>query len=231
MDKKLLCGNEVVESIKRHSLVELKLFYNMIYYYKAQEQFGEYDEDYNGEENYIPLDRLKIILGKKLSEGMIIDLIEGIPREIKLKRYAGCKTGFVSIYSYVFYDTLQQCLFYKLNEDFIDLIGETISHFTELELNEFATLRSTYSQRLYELYKQYVGADGKIGQGNYNMTRKYFYDYFNVSEETNISEVIRIGIDKGIEELKNKCNYYIEYEKKKKGNKITHIHFKFRQGA
>lgn len=231
MDKKLLCGNEVVESIKKHSLIELKLFYNMIYYYKAQEQFGEYDEDYNGEENYIPLDKLKMILGKKLSEGMIIDLIEGLPREIKLKRYAGCKTGFISIYSYVFYDAFQQCLIYKLNEDFIDLIGEAISHFTELELNEFATLRSTYSQRLYELYKQYAGADGKIGQGNYNMPRKYFYDYFNVSEETNISEVIRIGIDKGIEELKNKCNYYIEYEKKKKGNKITHIHFKFRQGA
>ena len=59
------------------------------------------------------------------------------------------------------------------------------------------------------------------------MPREYFYDYFNVSEETNISEVIRIGIDKGIEELKKKCNYHIEYEKKKKGNKITHIHFKF----
>lgn len=227
MDKKLLCGNEVIESIKRHSLVELKLFYNMIYYYKVNEQFGEYDEEYDSENNYIPLDRLKNILGKKLSESMIIDLIETLPREIKLKKYAGCKTGFISIYSYVYYDSFHQCLFYKLNEDFIDLIGDAISHFTELELNEFGSLRSTYSQRLYELYKQYAGSEGKIGQGNYNMPREYFYDYFNVSEETNISEVIRIGIDKGIEELKKKCNYHIEYEKKKKGNKITHIHFKF----
>ena len=229
--KILLCGNDIVESIKKHSLLELKLFYNMIYYHKAMTKFWSEDCDYNAGYVEIPLSKLKDILGRKLSESMIIALIDGLPREIKLKNLKGQNIGFVSIYKYVRYDEFEQILWFELNDTFVELIGYNISNFTELELNEFSRLKSTYSQRLYEMYKQYSGADGKQGQGNYNMPRAYFYDYFNVSETTNISEVLRIGIDKGIKELKEKCNFNIEYEKKKKGNSITHIQFKFKKAG
>lgn len=225
--KKLFCGNEIIESIKPHNLIELKLFYNMLYYYNSNEKYNLDEFEMCDYEVTLTLQDLKKILGSRYSENEIEQTIDVLPREIRLKKAASNKVGFISVYDYVLYDYEEHEMKYKLNNTFLELAEYTLNKFTALELNEFATLRSTYSQRLYELYKQYTGHEEQKGQNNYNMPIAYLYDYFNVDAKNNISEVLRFGIDAAIKELDKKTGAKISYIKTKRGNRITHIHFVF----
>lgn len=210
----LYCGNEIIGSIKTHNLIQLKLFYNMLYWEREEQiKTNEINEGV-----MVELYTLKKILGRRYSENEIEELIHSLPKEIEL---CGKLKGFISIYDYVVYNPSYKLLEYRFNHTFMEYADINFMGFSILELNEFARLRSRYSQRLYELYKHYE----KLS--NYNMRVETLYKYFNIPGTTNISEVARIGLNPAIKELDEKLGIKVRYDKTKKGNEITHLHFKF----
>lgn len=229
----LLCSNDLTQSIKEHNLVEHKLFYNMYYYFRLREKLSKNEngtiDGYNQEEKEVYLDyyTLKKLLGKRYSKNEIQGIIHRLPNQIRIK---GKSNGFVSIYEYVIMNE-EGDLEYKYTDTFMEFASCEIpvkKPHTALDLNEMIGLRRTYSQRLYELYKQYSSNAGEIGQGNFKMTRGYLYEFFNVPSTMKISEVIRQGIIPAIEELNSSLGIKIPEPKIiKKGRTITHIHFHF----
>lgn len=231
----LLCSNDLVQSIKTHKLVEHKLFYHLYYYFKLRKDLTDKEigtiDGYDPYDNIVYLDiyTTKKILGKRYSKAELKELIEEkMPKVIKPKN----EIGFISIFTYIKviegYDGWE--IEYKFTDEFIELASFEIPFekpHTALYLDEMLELESKYSQRLYEVYKQYSSNAGKKGQGNFKMKRDYLYEFFNVPSSMRITEVLRKGIDIAIEELYDKIGAQIVYKTVKKGNKITHIHFYF----
>lgn len=234
--KILLCSNDLVQSIKTHKLVEHRLFYNLYYYYKlrrdlTEKEFGTiegYDRDSGTV--YLNGETTRMILTKKYSRSELKDLVENkLPKEIRVKD----TIGFITIFEYIYVteELGEWEIKYKFTDTFIELADFMIPikrPHTALDLNEMKQLESKYSQRLYEIYKQYSSNIGTKGQGNFKMKREYMYEYFNINENMKISEVIRQGINPARKELNEKLGYSMQEPKLiKKGNKITHIHFIF----
>lgn len=235
-DKKiLLCSNDLVESIKTHKLVEHRLFYNMYYYFKLRRDLVEKDigtiEGYDPEEGFVYLDAktTKMILSKNYSKAELKELIEvKLPKVLRKKN----EIGFISIFEYirVTEEFGEWEIEYKFTDEFIKLADFMIPvkrPHTALDLNEMKQLESKYSQRLYEIYKQYASNEGEKGQGNFKMKRDYLYEFFDIPSKTRITEVIRQFIIPAIDELYRLFKIRIGYKVIKSGRIITHIHFFF----
>lgn len=230
--RKVICSNDLVQSIKEHNLVEHRLFYDLYRHRVIQEMINHEEYDSLNGVAYISFDKIKDILGKRYSRNELLELINNSPKEVRIK---GNVDGFISIYEFMIIDEFGD-IEYKYTDKFEEFASYTFPKkkpHTTLMLNELEQLNKTYSQRLYEVYKQYSGNLGQKGQNNYLMPIKYLYEFFGITDEfgqprnIRISEVLRVGIDPAIKEIHDKLQIPITYKKIKKGNKITHIHFYF----
>ena len=114
----------------------------------------------------------------------------------------------------------QKTILIKINEDFKFLFNKFISNFTRFELNEFISLKSSYSKEIYRRLKQFKHT------GMWKVQIDNFRELLNIPEKYRISEIDKKVFKISIEEL-NKYFDNFEIIKIKKGRKIEYIQFKF----
>ena len=114
----------------------------------------------------------------------------------------------------------QKTILIKINEDFKFLLNKFISNFTRFELNEFISLKSSYSKEIYRRLKQFKHT------GMWKVQIDNFRELLNIPEKYRISEIDKKVFKISIEEL-NKYFDNFEIIKIKKGRKIEYIQFKF----
>ena len=114
----------------------------------------------------------------------------------------------------------QKTILIKINEDFKFLLNKFISNFTRFELNEFISLKSSYSKEIYRRLKQFKHT------GIWKVRIDNFRKLLNIPEKYRISEIDKKVFKISIEEL-NKYFDNFEIIKIKKGRKIEYIEFKF----
>ena len=114
----------------------------------------------------------------------------------------------------------QKTILIKINEDFKFLLNKFISNFTRFELNEFISLKSSYSKEIYRRLKQFKHT------GMWKVQIDNFRELLNIPEKYRISEIDKKVFKISIEEL-NKYFDNFEIIKIKKGRKIEYLEFKF----
>ena len=114
----------------------------------------------------------------------------------------------------------QKTILIKINEDFKFLLNKFISNFTRFELNEFISLKSSYSKEIYRRLKQFKHT------GMWKVQIDNFRELLNIPEKYRISEIDKKVFKISIEEL---SKYFDNFEiiKIKKGRKIEYLEFKF----
>ena len=109
-----------------------------------------------------------------------------------------------------------------VNEKFKYVLNEITQNFTKFELEEFTSLRSSYSKTAYRLLKQYRKTGYVI------FTIEQFRELFCVPKSYQICDIDRNVISIVNRELLNHFkSLKIKKLKAKKGRKITHIEFIF----
>lgn len=218
MNRKLICSNEVIDYVKKYSPIELKMFYNMLYCYKEQKLYKNKNIE-DDEIVCIELYDLKNYLGyKHLATTDVKALIFNMPKSIYSKD--GCT--YISIFDFIQYDIYTNEIRYKICDSFKPYLNDVISDFTVLELGELASLRSKYSQRLFEF------ASKNKNLASYLMKIDEFKDYFQIPSTYamgNIDQKILIPM---VKDVNDNTSINIEISKMKNKNKITHILFKFK---
>ena len=114
----------------------------------------------------------------------------------------------------------QKTILIKINEEFKFLLNKFINNFTRFELNEFISLKSSYSKEIYRRLKQFKHT------GIWKVRIDNFRKLLNIPEKYRISEIDKKVFKISIEEL-NKYFDNFEIIKIKKGRKIEYIEFKF----
>ncbi|WP_304178511.1 replication initiation protein [Leptotrichia trevisanii] len=114
----------------------------------------------------------------------------------------------------------QKTILIKINEEFKFLLNKFINNFTRFELNEFISLKSSYSKEIYRRLKQFKHT------GIWKVQIDNFRELLNIPEKYRISEIDKKVLKISIEEL-NKYFDNFEIIKIKKGRKIEYLEFKF----
>lgn len=219
INKKLICSNKIIDSVKKYEPIQLKLFYGMLYKFKESVNLQNIDKD---EEMVIDLKEIKKISGKQhCTEYYLKSMIDNMPKEVKFINKN--EYGFVSVFKYVKYDFEEESLKFILNDFFADLLTETLETYSIIEFKDLTMLRAKYSQRLYELARRY------IKQGEYLMKIDYFKEYFEVPTSYRICHLDQKILKPSIKDLNKNTSIICKAEKKKKGRNVTHILFKFRK--
>ena len=109
-----------------------------------------------------------------------------------------------------------------VNEKFKYILNEITQNFTKFELEEFTSLRSSYSKTAYRLLKQYRKTGYVI------FTINQFRELFCIPKSYQVCDIDRNVISIVNRELSNHFKgLIIKKIKAKKGRKITHIEFTF----
>lgn len=110
----------------------------------------------------------------------------------------------------------------SVNKDFTFILNELTSEFTQFELQEFTSLKSSYSKTMYRLLKQYKST------GYYTVQTEKFRELLDIPDSYRMSDINR-QIFKPIEkELSQFFDpFQIKKIKAKKGNKIERLEFYF----
>jgi plasmid replication initiation protein len=93
--------------------------------------------------------------------------------------------------------------------------------FSKLNLNELLKLKTTYSQRMYELSLKFVN------QGKYLMPIEDFKTFFNVPKCYKFCDINKNILIPAIKDINKNISLKVDYEKIKKRKSITHIYFTF----
>lgn len=114
----------------------------------------------------------------------------------------------------------QKTILIKINEEFKFLLNKFINNFTRFELNEFISLKSSYSKEVYRRLKQFKHT------GIWKIHIDNFRELLNIPEKYRISEIDKKVLKISSEEL-NKYFDNFEIIKIKRGRKIEYLEFKF----
>lgn len=216
--RKLICQNDLIDSIKRYAPIELKVFYNMLYCYK--DQFN-YKPDLQDEEcTYMEIYKLNGYLGKKnLSQKEIIDIIVNLPKGINSKD----KKKYISVFESIVYDEEEDEIVYKITDTFKPFVDDVIKKFTVLELKSLSNLSSSYSLRMFEFISKNKGLDF------YKMPIEDFRKYFKIPKTYTMCNIDQRVVNPCIIDINTKTNLKVKIEKVKSKNRVTHILFKFKE--
>lgn len=101
--------------------------------------------------------------------------------------------------------------------------------FTEYQMKQVATLRSTYSWRLLELLMQFAGKDKKTPSGTVLIEISDFHHAMEAapSQRSNFGELRRRIIEPAIKELTQKDDWLIDWKPIKRGRKVAQLQFRF----
>lgn len=222
MGKKLLCSNLIIDSLKNYNVLELRVFYNLLYIYKCKNVFNEFaDEMEKNEPFYIPKQEITSLFTKnRLTFKSIVELIENMPNKVQFVDENGRQVGFVGVFEYFIYDTEQEEFEICFTNTIIPFL-EALSNFSNIDLMDISNLSKKYSIRLYELCCRYMN------QKYYSMKIDVFKKYFAVPESYKMCEIDRSILKSSIAEIEKKTNKRIKFEKIKKGKEVTHIKFTF----
>lgn len=212
--QKLLCSNDIVQSIKNYSYNQVKLFYALLYHYKTKAVFARSNE----RQSIVNIDYLSNALSaSKLSSQRIYDLIEAMPNEITIKEKDSITR--IAVFSYISYSHLTSEIEYELNPTFKNNFLDDADCFTIINLENLYKLKSKYSQRMYELCSSY------LNQKHVLIPIETFKEHFNVPDSYKSGNIDQSILNPSIAEINEKTNLRITIEKKKKRKKITHILF------
>lgn len=221
MNKKrnLMCSNELIENVKKHNSVELKVFYNLLYAYKTatfrHSTFLEEEEEDDVEIEY-PVYQIQDYLGKKhLSLRDIKQIILDMPKII----YNKDKLGFISVFDTLNFEEDTGIIRFTLANTFKHHVGDLLQNFTMLELSQLSNLSSVYSQRLFE----FISKNRNIG--TYKMPVDEFKNFFDISPTYTMGNIGQKILDPAIRDINDLTDFNVSVKKIKVGNKITHFLF------
>lgn len=105
--------------------------------------------------------------------------------------------------------------------------------FTEYQMKQVATLRSSFSWRLLELLMQFSGADKRNPSGTVVIEIEDFHHLMEAAESqrTNFGELRRRVIEPAIKELTVKDGWLIDFKPIKAGRKVAKLQFRFARSA
>lgn len=219
-EKKLLCDNIIVDSIKDFTLDQLKLFYFVIYKFRLSNKFEN-----SLEENSIRIDYYEIrnmFKHKKCSTNELINIIKSMPIDIICIDKETSDVRRIAILEEISFLRNSEEFYFKFNDNNIYLIEEIDKNFSTIKIDELNSLKSKHTARFYELFRRYEN------MGIIKMKLEDIRVYFNLSETYSNCNLERVVIKESIEELKDKIGANISYKKEKRSGKITHYVFKFK---
>lgn len=108
----------------------------------------------------------------------------------------------------------------EVSKDFEYLVNELVNNFTQWELQEFYSIRSTYSKNIYRLLKQFKSTGQRI------FTVEEFRELLSIPDSYSNSNITRRILNPAKKDLRPYFNNLFITTKKKR-NKITHFIFTF----
>ena len=101
--------------------------------------------------------------------------------------------------------------------------------FTEYQMKQVATLRSSFSWRLLELLMQFAGADKRNPNGTVVIEIGDFHHAMEAAESqrANFGELRRRVIEPAVKELADKDGWLIEWKPIKAGRRVAKLQFRF----
>lgn len=223
MSEKIVCNNEIVDSIKMHNPKQLVLFYELLQEYKRLTKF---DPDYmtdGARETIATVSIKKVREWLNMKKRSLQEINDIILDEMKLNyikiKYSERKYKSQVIFRKV--EINEEKLIFQIDENVVDMVLEEDSgKFSILRFIEFSKFKSRYSQRMYELYVRYRN------QGTYKMRIEDFREWFNVPECFKSGNIDQIILNPIMKEL-NQEEKRVSLKKIKKGRNVTHFHFFF----
>lgn len=220
-EREFICKNELIDMSKQYKVVELKIFYNMLYCHKEQQMFNP-DLSEDGV-TYMPLYKLDGYIGRKhRTDKELVKIIESIPKGLYTKK----KKEYIAAFEYIKYNDDESAIEFKVCDRLIPLLDPLIEglakRFTVLNMSELSMMNSIYSQRLYEF------ASKNKNLGRYLMPSEEFKEYFNVPESYRIDNIDKRIIKVMVDEVNKNTKLKVKVNKKKRRNIITHIEFIFK---
>ncbi|MGX7058387.1 replication initiation protein [Vagococcus humatus] len=116
----------------------------------------------------------------------------------------------------------EQYIEVKANSDFAYILNELTNEFTQFELQEFTSLKSSYSKTMYRLLKQYKST------GYYTVFVKDFRELLDIPVSYRMRDIdtrVFKPIEKELSQFFD--SFQIKKIKAKKGNKIERLEFYF----
>lgn len=156
--------------------------------------------------------------------------IEDIKRtNEKLMKLNMCITSQDMIYQFVLFptfgiDTRNMTLTVGVNTQFAFVLNELTQNFTRFELDEFISLKSSYSKALYRLMKQYRT------EGRYYITIEDFKEKLDVPNGYENRDIIQKILNPAMKELTEYFNNLklTKITSRKRGNPIKAYEFTFK---
>lgn len=129
--------------------------------------------------------------------------------------------GRVNLFNYyeIFID--RQTVEIKMNKDFEYLLNNLVEKYTQFELKEFVSLKSTYSRHLFRLLKQFSTTKWVKFEIN------EFRELLGIPSKYRMSDIDKSIFSIALNELSTYF-YELKLEKIKDGRKITHFKFSWK---
>lgn len=151
------------------------------------------------------------------------DATDGLyKRDIKIKNHKNQTLGRTRWVQSVFYNKSEGSVTLNFSDYVRPYLGQLNGLFKSYQLNNVASLKSTYSIRLYELLNQWKDTGKRfITLDDFHQTLKTgdIYDRY--------TDLRRCVIEPAIKELNKKTNFTVLYYPKKKGRKVVSLEFCF----
>lgn len=236
----LVCGSAILPSRKKFDVVEGRMFYYMMYCYMNQLISSDEDSsvDFN-KEVVLTTSDIRKALGKSYSVKEMIDILNGMPKTVEVKKIHGKEVAYgeISCFDYFYLDKKTFDLVFRFSNIFIEHYKDIFKQFSYMDIEDLYKLKSKHAVRLYELYCQYVN------QGNLKLSVDDVYDFFfydcydyvlddngeiiDKERSMSMSNVLRAVADRAVKEINDKLDLKVKVKKVKKGKTITHLIFDF----
>ena len=222
--RKLLINNDILISQKQYNLTQSKALYELTYKIKMLRKFEEEEDNLILE---ISLDEMKGLVGNpKYSEKQLVERImkgELLRKDITILIDDYNALTWLPAFRMATYYKEEKCFRFKFNDDYLELVEQLNGSFAEMLLNEYSSLSSAYSQRMYELYCKFKN------QKFYSMPIEHLRLFFSVPACYNTGNIDQKIVNKAIKEIKESTNGNVDIKvsKIKKGKEVTHYKFIF----
>lgn len=221
-NRKLICDNSILESVKEYSNHQIKLLYFVLYKFKVANMVNSNVEDIESLELYLYEEEIKELFQTK---GMTFyemgQVVESIPKGINLFNSSNGEFTYISIFNMAKYKPEIGEYYFKLNEDIVPLINEIEKNFSVVPIDELLKLSGKYSPRIFEIYCRYKNMQFV------KMTASFLRVFLKVPASYNVGNMDLRVLRPAIKEIKDKLGINITYTKDKKRGIITHYLFKF----
>ena len=227
-EKKLHINNHVVTSTKKYSLVQTRVLYELTYAIRYEMRYKERNKD--DLEMFVPMSEIKKMIGDvSLSNKKARDKIfskEALRTDVEIMTENYEKKKLIFAFSSIGYDEVKKEMCFKFNKEFIELASDVEKNFSIILMGEFNKLRSTYSQRMYELFIAYNNLPF------YKMPIAKFKMFFGIPESFTMGHATQRVLEDSIKEISevSNGNKIIKFTKQKEdsdGREVSHILFNF----